>query len=133
MAGKNKTVIPEPSQEVHCECGDCEKAYGYCWPVLDGVPYFCRCPLHPFTLLRVNCKACEDFSRRSEPRPVRTDIHLSAIDLEEMKPERVVPLFRVGERHPWKSVPVSEIPLGGLSWDGSPAVRKEDVQEDLEW
>lgn len=136
MDGRSKKDIVEPMQETHCECGDCERAYGYCWPVMGGVPYFCRCPLHPFTLLRVNRKACLDFGRRSEPRPVKTDVHLSVSRDEGPEPEKVVPLFREGERRPWKVVPVSEIPLGGLSWDGSPVRRvevKEAMQEDTEW
>ena len=33
---------------------------------------------------------------------------------------KVVPLFRPGDKDPWKVVDSADIPPGGISWDGTP-------------
>lgn len=133
MAGKNSKSYSV--QEAHRECGDCFHAYGYCWPVEGGAPYFCRCPLHPHTLLRVKDLACNSFDLRKEPRPAKAMVKLSASTDSTPESEKVVPLFREGEQRPWKYVPVSEIPKGGISWDGSPAINPSspELHNDTEW
>ena len=127
---RNKNVASEEQRSEASVCGDCEEAYGYCWPVLGGAPYFCRCPLHPYGLLCVSKAACGVFRKRISPRPKVVTERVSPGMETSPAPEKVVPLFRTGERRPWKTVPVSEIPVGGISWDGTPAVKP---QEDTEW
>ena len=133
---KNVSVKPEavsPSEK----CGDCAEAYGFCWPVLGGVPFFCRCPLHPHKLRRTSERACSIFAR-GDGCPAKTAVRLSEC-MGGPEPEKEVPLFREGERRPWKLVPVSEIPVGGISWDGTPMSDKRSeepsagTEEDLEW
>ena len=136
MARKKVEPVIESEVSSGHVCGDCGNAYGYCWPVAGGAPYFCRCPLRPYALLRVKESACCSFVVRNEPRPERVSVRVSVSRDEGPMPEKVVPLFREGERRPWKFVPVSEIPPGGLSWDGSPVKNDSSTMldvDDIEW
>lgn len=122
MARKRKVQVPVesvPAGPVFTH-GDCIHAYGFCRPGADGTPIFCRCPHERFLVM---CKdpSCPLFERRPEdaPPPEVFDV-LSEILHAEGVPKRRVPLFRPGDREPWKWVDADDIPPEGISWDGSP-------------
>lgn len=121
MARKSKTVSTREVPLVQNTCGQCGSAYGYCCPAFDGRPICCRCPEHPEFLMSCSQTACGKFTMRSEPAPTKVTERLSVNLYADRIKEKVVPLFRPGEKEPWKVVPVSEIPPQGISWDGSPA------------
>ena len=108
-------------------CGECALAYGFCRPGADGTPIFCRCPGEVY-LRMCSDMACDRFERRAEdaPPPEVCDV-LSEILHAECVPKRRVPLFRPGEREPWKWVDSDDIPPEGISWDGSPFTGAPEV------
>lgn len=119
---KGKKARPEEAPRSVSDvrfCGDCQEAYGYCWPVLDGAPYFCRCLYCPHQLIRVSEKGCIHFSERlpgSRPSSVTEKVSVSRDTVPLSR--KVVPLFRLGERRPWKVVDVDSIPPGGITSEG---------------
>lgn len=95
-------------------CGNCAKAYGYCCPGYDGSPIACRCPGHPERYLMCSEIACLQFEKRLGVIPSKVTEKWSENKEAHLVKEKVVPLFRPGEKEPWKVVPVSQIPPGGL-------------------
>lgn len=113
-------------------CGDCASAYGYCCPAYDGSPIACRCPSHPERFLACSEVACGNFRERPGGRPSKVTELWSENRESHLVSRKVVPLFRDGERKPWKVVFSDEIPCGGISWDGTfPGVSGE--KERGEW
>lgn len=98
-------------------CGNCGSAYGYCLPAYDRSPIGCRCPRRPGVVLLCSEPACGEHTRRTRPVPREVTVFLSEDADAGRLPEKVVPLFRAGEARPWKLVPVSQIPPGGLGSD----------------
>lgn len=108
-------------------CGQCAKAYDFCYPRRsDGAAVSCRCPDDPRYLRLCATPACGAFKRRG------SGVRIRVTPLPECEPpsEKCVPLFRPGEAEPWKCVPAEEIPIGGISWTGEPAlnVKSEPVK-----
>lgn len=99
-------------------CGRCAEAYGYCMPAHDRSPIGCRCPRRPGVVLLCTERACGEYRKRTERIPKEVTVFLSEDVTAKDAPEKVVPLFRRGEARPWKLVPVSEIPPGGLGSEG---------------
>ena len=126
----SKDSVSEVLPQEHC--GDCASAYGYCCPGYDGSPIACRCPSHPERFLACSEVACGNFRERPGGRPSKVTERWSENRESHLVSRKVVPLFRDGERKPWKVVFSDEIPCGGISWDGTfPGVSGE--KERGEW
>lgn len=93
-------------------CGNCAKAYGYCCPGYDESPIACRCPAHPERYIMCSEKSCRDFSRRTARIPSKVSEKWSENKEVYLVSKKVVPLFRKGEKVPWKIVSVEDIPIG---------------------
>lgn len=118
MARTKTSPVPEGRDKT---CGICAHAYGYCCPAADGRPISCRCFFFPAYLKMVSERAClEHFAPRSEPVPDRVTESRSLNLYADKVPKKVVPLFRKGEKVPWKYVDSDEIPPRGIHWDGTP-------------
>ena len=122
---KDTDVLPVPVMT----CGLCAHAYGYCCPGHDGSPIACRCPDRPESYRMVSERACRAFSMRESPPPETVTERWSENRERDRIREKVVPLFRKGEKRPWKLVRVSEIPPDGISWDGTPYRADADLCE----
>ena len=121
MAKKRKeTADGQAPEQNRFVCGECEKAYGFCMPAFDHSPIGCRCGKYPGRALFCTQLSCGDFARRSSPVPDRVEVFLSEDRFLKDCGEKKVPLFRKGEKDPWKWVKVSDIPPGGISWTGEP-------------
>ena len=95
-------------------CGQCANAYGFCMPGHNGRPIACRCEVHSEYLKMVSQEACGDFVEGSVSPPEKVSVFLSEDRHPERAVKKVVPLFRKGEKRPFKLVPVDEIPPGGI-------------------
>ena len=118
MARKKVIREEEPKEVQLPPCGDCAKAYGYCMPGADRSPIGCRCPKHPGEVIFCSRRSCGDFELRKEAAPKVVEVFLSEDLFVDRSVEKVVPLFREGELRPWKLVPASKVPPGGISWTG---------------
>ena len=103
-------------------CGQCAHAYGFCMPAYDGKPIACRCEPHPEYLKMLSQTACKDFEKGTVSIPEKVTVFLSEDRHPEKASRKMVPLFRKGDKRPFKVVPVDEIPPGGI--------RMEDYEND---
>ena len=76
-----------------------------------------------------SARACRSFVMRETPPPGTVTERWSENRERDRVQEKVVPLFRKGGNRPWRLVPVSGIPPGGISWDGTPYVGDGDLCE----
>lgn len=116
---RNETPAAQRQEQRAC-CGQCANAFGYCCPGKDGAPISCRCPMVPEHLISCKERACANFSQRTEPIPAKVTERVSPNPFADKVPHKAVPLFRNGEKEPWKWVDAESIPPQGISWTGEP-------------
>ena len=115
-----KKNIPEESvarAEAAEICGRCSLAGRLFVRGGDGKAVLCSCTKQPGRLFLTGRKGGGDYLF-GEPSGGR-EIVYGFGGHDGKAPGKVVPLFRPGESRPWKCVPCSEIPPGGISFDGS--------------
>lgn len=124
---KKKTPIQESERidaapkEIRHTHKECAWSYGFCYRGVNGEPICCRCSKHPEFLKVCTDMACRDFEWIIDKKyPEEIPIGASENKYAHMIQEKVVPIFREGENTPWKTIPVSEIPIQGISWNGEP-------------
>lgn len=129
----NQVPAPPPPENT---CGMCAHAYGWCVAGCDGKPIFCRCAIQKEFLKACTDPACKAFLKRLDNPPDKTSACLPD-DLPGLQTaDKIVPLFRPGQKAPWMIVRSGDIPPGGILSDGTPAgtgrqEKEKDNNEDL--
>lgn len=80
----------------------------------------CRCEVHPRFYKSPSDPAYKDYKHGGEGPPETVTEMTSENRFADRVPRKVVPLFRPGEKKPWKLVPSDEIPAQGINWKGEP-------------
>ena len=119
---RGKTRVPETElpMQPRTTCNDCSHAYDWCCPAHDGTPICLRCEVYPQYLKLCSQPSCGSFDKRNNPAPDKTNVRISENKFADKIPDKVVPLFRPGEKEPWKIVKSKDIPPEGISWTGEP-------------